>query len=259
MLIKFLCLLFAVLIFRTELSAQTAAIKILPVSQTIGIDSIASVNVKLDDIQQLHAYSIEISYDPSLLKYQSITRMDFLSGWQTFFFPFIDTINGRIKADEAILGPYVQSGSGEIFKIIFKGKVEGNCSLFVTVSELRNLDNQNISATINNAVVQIGFPLSALNEQGDNYSKHELQIFPNPFNSIATIELTSGTDEIKSIKIFNCNGEQVYDYNISSLDIIHRVNWNGKNLNGNSLTSGVYLVVAETSADFLVKKIMMLK
>lgn len=252
-------LLVTLLIFRIELAAQPTVLSILPANQIIGLDSTCNEIIKLENIQQLHAYSIEISYNPLLLKYQSINRMNFLGGWQTFFFSFIDTISGKIKVDEAILGPYVQSGSGELFKIIFKGNAEDKCSLYVTVSELRDLDNQDISTFINNAVVQIGLPLLVLSEQESKFSKQELNIFPNPFNSTVTIEIDPGKDEIISVKIFSCNGEQVYDYGTSSVDRIQRLKWNGKNLDGNLVPCGVYLIMAETSANFLVKKIIMLK
>lgn len=256
---KILCLIFTALIIKFELLAQTAVINIFPISQTIEVSLTADVIVKLENIQQLHAYSVEISYDPLLLRYLGLMRKDFLSGWQTFFFPFIDTINGKIKVDEAILGPYVQSGSGEIFKISFEGKTEGICNLTISQNELRDLDNQKISALTNNAVVQIRFPLSVINELESDELCWKLKIFPNPFNSSASIEFESGTEEINSIKILNCNGEQVYNHFINSSDRTLKFRWDGKDKNGKTLPSGVYLVLAETSSSFLVKKIMMLK
>lgn len=256
---KILYLTYALLIFRIELFAQTAAISILPVSQIIDIHSTADVSITLEEIQQLHAYSIEVSYDPLLLNYISIIRMDFLSGWQTFFFPFIDTLNGKIKIDEAILGPYVQSGSGEIFKIVFEGKAEGDCNLSVSENDLRNLDNQSISAIINNAVVQIRSPLSVINDLVSNEPSYRINIYPNPFNSSAAIELETGTEDIKSLKILDCKGELIYNYSINLSYKAFKFRWDGKNILGYTVPSGVYLILAETTSNFLIKKLVMLK
>ena len=256
---KYICLIFFITLFGCAIHAQTAAIKILPVIQTVGVDSAVSISVKIEDILELHAYSIEVSYNPALLKYQSLVRLNFLSGWQTLFFPFIDTINGKIKVDEAILGPYSQSGSGEIYKINFKSKAEGDCSLNITTSELRNLNNQSIPSVLSNAVIRIRLVVKIADEESENILEPKINIYPNPFNSTATIQFNPGSNEIVSLKIFNIKGEEIVNYSLSSFQNNGTVIWNGRDSNGSPVTSGIYFIRLEMTDNFLIEKAIMLK
>lgn len=256
---KFLCLIYFILLIESDLFAQSAAIKILPSIQTVGVDSAVSVSVKLEDIPEIHAYSIEVSYNPALLRYQSLVRLTFFSGWQTFYYPFIDTVNGTIRVDEAILGPYTQSGSGEVFKINFKTKAEGDCNLNLTTSELRNLDNQSIPSVLSNAVIKIRLVVNISDEESVNELLPKMIIYPNPFNSIAAIQFNSGSNEIVSLKIFDIKGEEILNFNLNSFQNNGTVIWNGKNSNGSTVTSGIYFIRLEMPNNFLVKKAILLK
>jgi hypothetical protein len=256
---KYVCIVCLILLFEYDLHAQTATIKILPAIQTIGIDSSADITVKLEDIQDLHAYSIEVSYDPSLIRYQSIARLNFLSGWQTFFYPFIDTINGKIRVDEAILGPYVQSGSGEIFKIAFKGRSEGDCSLSLTTSELRNLNNQSIASTLSNAVIQIRLVVKIFDEGSENELMPKIYIYPNPFNLTTTIQFNMESNGIVALKIYNIKGEEVFNQNFNSVQGKGTLTWNGRDINGCTLASGIFFIRVESQNNILIKKVVLLK
>lgn len=256
---KFLCLIFFIVLFECNLFAQPAAIKILPEIQTIKLDSLATVIVKLENMQQLHAYSIEVSYNPFLLQYKSLTRLDFLSGWQTFFFPFIDTVNGKIRVDEAILGAYSQSGSGNIFKIVFRGVTEGNCALNVTSGELRDLNSQSITAVISNAVIQIRLVVNVSDDASSNEPQPMIKIYPNPFNSITTIQFNTRLNAIVSLKIYNINGEEVFKYNLNFFNQDGSLTWNGRSNDNETLPSGVYFIRLETPTNFIIKKAILLK
>lgn len=256
---KFFCLLYFFLLFGFDSATQTAVIKILPEIQIIRVDSIAFVIIKLENVQQLHAYSIQISYDPLLLKFQNLNRLDFLGGWQTFFFPVIDTISGTIRVDEAILGAFSQSGSGEVFKITFKAKTEGNCNLNVMSSDLRDLNNQNISVGISNALIQILPVVSVISENYHEAPKPELHVYPNPFNSLANIQFSVGSSEIISLKIYNVEGEEVFSYNLNLSNKSSALIWDGRNNIGYPLPSGIYFIRLDMLDNFLIKKAILLK
>lgn len=247
------------LLFGLNLNAQTAAIRILPDTQSVNIDSFASITVKLENIQELHAYSIEVSYDPVLLKFQSLTRMNFLNSWQTFYFPFIDTIAGKVKVDEAILGPYSQSGTGEIYKITFKGRSQGNCPLNITTNELRNLSNQSIQAVLYNSSIFVQPTVNIEHENEFGGSSNLLEIYPNPFNSATNIHIKSSTANEVVIRVFNIKGEMVFQYNTFANTGDIRLAWNGSDKYGQLLPSGVYFIRMEFDGQLFHKKVVMLK
>ena len=194
-----------------------------------------------------------------LLSFKILVRMNFLSVWQTFYFPIIDTINGKIRVDEAILGPYSQSGSGEVFKIDLKGVAEGNCPLNITYVELRNLDNQIITASLSNAVIQIRLVVNVSEYDEEKESKSKIEVYPNPFNSTITIQFDSIFEEVTFIGIFNINGEQIFEEDISSLSSFKILVWNGIDRSGNIVPSGIYFVSIKTPNNFYRRKILLLK
>ncbi|MBU4445989.1 MAG: hypothetical protein L6422_06615, partial [Candidatus Marinimicrobia bacterium] len=77
-------------------------------------------------------------------------------GQSTQAFPDFNNIEGWAQCDEAILGSYVASGSGILSHITFKAKNIGESSLTFDTVDLRDLDNDPISATIENGTVTVG-------------------------------------------------------------------------------------------------------
>lgn len=242
-----------------SLLAQNTAIKIQPQLQTIGVDSSGTVQVRIENVQQLHAYSIEITYNPDLLRFIELTRLDFLSNWQTFYYPFIDTIIGKIKVDEAILGPYAQSGSGNLFKVKFTGKQEGDCQINITVSELRDLNNQSISPQLNNGLVIIRLLTTIREDYKTEYSRHRLNIFPNPFNSSTNILLSAQNGEEIILRIFNINGQMAFQLNTFVNSKETKISWDGNDNYGQKLPSGVYFLQMQSKDVVLHEKLFLLK
>ena len=85
--------------------------------------------------------------------------------------------------------------------------------------------------------------------------------FPNPFNPSTTIPFALPTDAHVTIKIYNILGEEVCTLLSKDLETgRHYTSWNGKDRNGNSVTSGVYIYqMATNSGKQLSGKMMLLK
>jgi len=88
-----------------------------------------------------------------------------------------------------------------------------------------------------------------------------LNNYPNPFNPVTTIsfdlnEYQTGTVEID---IFNMKGQKIRTFQIDP-SITQSVTWNGKDMNGKSLSSGVYLYkLSIDDKEIAAKKCLMMK
>jgi len=86
--------------------------------------------------------------------------------------------------------------------------------------------------------------------------KVAMQIFPNPFNPETTISFSLITESTENaeINIYNVKGQKVktFQINPSTDQFINLVTWNGKDSNGKSVSTGVYLF--ELKADGNVQK-----
>ncbi|MBN1327424.1 MAG: right-handed parallel beta-helix repeat-containing protein, partial [Candidatus Cloacimonetes bacterium] len=94
-------------------------------------------------------------------------------------------------------------------------------------------------------------------------SDKTLSSFPNPFNPQTTIKLDLRAAELEhpvTLKVYNLKGQLVKTL-IKNVIIDDRseISWNGSDQNGNSVTSGIYLVMLKTSRGIYSQKMMLLK
>jgi flagellar hook assembly protein FlgD len=98
-------------------------------------------------------------------------------------------------------------------------------------------------------------------ENADVPSDFQLrQNYPNPFNPSTTIEFSIPRNEQVQLVIFNVLGERVTtllsDYLAAGH---HQVTWNGNDLYGKPVASGVYLYRLEAGSKVWVRKMALLK
>jgi flagellar hook assembly protein FlgD len=86
-----------------------------------------------------------------------------------------------------------------------------------------------------------------------------LDIYPNPFNSSATIQFSAGSNEVIALKIFNIRGEEIYNHSLDSFRGKNSFTWKGRDSNGSPLASGIYFVRLEMTDNFLIRKAILLK
>jgi len=76
----------------------------------------------------------------------------------------------------------------------------------------------------------------------------KLRAYPNPFNSQTVIEFVLTKQEMVNVSIFNSNGKLVTKLcNGKKSPGTHSLKWNGKSSNGESVSSGVYLIRLKTA------------
>jgi len=78
---------------------------------------------------------------------------------------------------------------------------------------------------------------------------YRVMSFPNPFNTAATISFeTANLHEVAYLEIYNMKGQKVKELPIANPSQDHQISvtWDGTDINGNAVPSGIYLVKAHT-------------
>ncbi len=84
--------------------------------------------------------------------------------------------------------------------------------------------------------------------------------YPNPFNPITTISYSLLTDCKVDISIYNIKGQKIRElFSGFNNQGTHSVVWNGKDNEGNNVSSGIYFYKVQTDQASATKKILMLK
>lgn len=87
-----------------------------------------------------------------------------------------------------------------------------------------------------------------------------LQNYPNPFNPSTNIEFTIPRNTRVRISIYNLLGEKIMDLlNEEVGKGQYKIKWNGKNMEGKNLSSGVYLIMMKTNSYQKIIKALLLK
>ena len=86
------------------------------------------------------------------------------------------------------------------------------------------------------------------------------QNFPNPFNPVTNISFDVPQASDVTVSVYNMMGQKVADLARGHIDAgFHQVVWDSRNLQGESVSSGVYLYTI-TSGDFhAMKKMILMK
>ena len=145
------------ILFPVQICAQTS-VSISPDNIIADTDETFSVDVTLNNVSDLHGSKIIVTFDPSVIQVQNLSRGPFLrsTGYSSFFNQNIDNANGKVQTDEAVLGQGTVSGSGVLATITFTCITDGASTIAVTEADLRDLENQAIPADKYSASVQVG-------------------------------------------------------------------------------------------------------
>ena len=84
--------------------------------------------------------------------------------------------------------------------------------------------------------------------------------YPNPFNSETTIEFTLPNSDFVNMVIYNIAGQKVRTLLNTTISTgKHHVRWNGKNDQGESLSSGIFFINLKTENTNLAQRITYVK
>jgi hypothetical protein len=229
-------------------SAFSGSIMLKPDSAHTAVDSISAVTVSAGDLSGVHGYSITISYDPARLRCVRAVKRPFLSG-QTLFFATIDSIGGTVRIDETILGTGVQSGSGIMALVEFRGRQPGITLLSFAGADVRDAANQGISVTTSGSTLTIHGATGVTGERGMPVHYELGQNFPNPCNPSTMIPYALAASGQVSVEVLSIAGEHITTLVNEFQDAgVHVVRWDPMR-SSRMIASGTYFCVM-TSGDF---------
>ena len=235
--------------------AQTSQLAVTPLFQGLEIDSVAKIKIRIQSTVRIHAYSISLSYDPTSMRCVFVGKADFFPLGGSFLFCTIDSINGRIGIDEALIGTGGRNGTGDLAEVRFKG-IHGstNAVQFVTAN-LRDTLNQAVGSTTTGGTIQVGQPNSVRDRNEAGNASSLILCYPNPFNSSTTVVYDDNVDSRISISIYDVVGQHVRTLSGNN----HRIIWDGRDEAGLFANSGIYFVRLVDGRRTLVTKIQFIK
>lgn len=221
--------------------AQGPSVVVLPSEQRIERDSNGYVRIRVNNVDNLKAYHVQVSYNPQLVRCRLVRFLGFL-GTSSFTASIIDSANGTATADEAVLGPGSHSGSGDLVELRFLGLNNGTVPLTFAAFDFRDTLNNVISVTTQGGVIRVGPPNDVRVESGDHQREVWIRAYPNPFNPSTVLKYSTEQVGKFEIRIYSVLGEEVYAFDEHDLSSSRELMWYGQDENGLSLPSGTYVI-----------------
>ena len=84
--------------------------------------------------------------------------------------------------------------------------------------------------------------------------------YPNPFNPSTNIDIETASPGKLLVTIYDVSGRLVNTLMNKNINAgYYSVTWNGQNLRGEAMPTGIYFVQVESGTDLGVRKIMLIK
>ena len=171
------------------------------------------------------------------------------------------TVNGTtVSIDQDTSGRVVMVPLSDIYDVLIENGVEDTLGFHWNVV---SSDGQLTTESSNGpryVIFDIGYMLSSENELNipDVFALH--QNYPNPFNPVTTIRYDVPEQSNVRVEIYNVIGQKVAELvNRSHQPGFYAVNWDGTNMTGSLLGSGMYFYKIEADQFAAVKKLLLVK
>ncbi|MEX0845794.1 MAG: right-handed parallel beta-helix repeat-containing protein, partial [Balneolaceae bacterium] len=186
-----------------------------------------SVNLELDNVSNLYAFEIELSYPNKAIEMESITATELLSDAS-----LTSNITNDGKIYLAMASGNALDKSGAVVNITFTLKnSDQNSAMYIDKFMANEIDYSR--SAVANESIQINLP-----------TEFELyQNYPNPFNPSTTIGFNLAENNIKvSLIVYNILGQKVKTVvNDVYQAGRHKAVWDGTNDAGMQVSTGVYI------------------
>jgi hypothetical protein len=170
------CFLFLAPVFCVWISTDNCAqgqtritVSLSPSSMSVQPGAIAELDVRVDNAVDLFAASIALTFDTTILHYNTLTGGPFLTGGgknSVFLgvvpYPPPPSTPNRITVDQAIAGGGTVSGSGVLFTIGFAALRKGSSPVTIDLADLRDGSNAAIPAKTISGQITVNNPPAAV-------------------------------------------------------------------------------------------------
>ncbi len=202
--------------------------------------------IELSEIPETYSAEFSLDCNASWLEVKGVSLSEQTSG-----FMMEDKIEGN-QISIALAGAKAV-GSGVFVNVAFKvsENVREGEGTEIRLTSLRINESQKVE--INLAyLVTVGNSVPARFSLSQNH--------PNPFNPATTIEYSLPTKSFVALEIYNLLGQKVVTLVNQEIEAgVHQVVWDGKDNQGNKVSSGVYFYRIKTDNFSEVKKMVMMK
>lgn len=205
-------------------------------SEAFFIGGLEQIGIRLQ-----HQYEVE--WDLDTLRMQLVTANGILleKSWtHQNWAPVTETVWTSIAAaaDSAWLALEISTDS----TVFFRGWEIDDIMVFGTDSVFTGVDNREFT----------------IREDAFSASAKILSIDPNPMNQRTAVRYELPQPAHVSIRVFNILGQEVYHTRVAAGVGENLWHWNGRNLYGESLSAGIYLVHFQTQNWHMTKKLLKL-
>lgn len=261
-----------------------------PVVKSVYKGDIFDMKIAIKNVSALYKFSFKVTFDPSQLEVVNIKKESFMSwkpiatspkGVDLWKNSEIDNLSGFVTfACDGTRSKGV-SGSGYLATISFKCKAVGKITAKFSNISMIDWNGNTIPITIREAEINaIDYDPADLNHDGavnildlverantaPFAGKFELgQNYPNPFNPETWIPYQLERPANVILKIHNANGElvRVLDVGYKQAGIYkdreNSIYWDGRDENGQKVSSGIYFYTIQADTFTATKKMLVSK
>lgn len=219
---------------------------------TKGISVKDNSKLEINSSEDVYGIQFDVHFDPSVISIGELSNSNSLISGVDLF--------SRVKSP------------GHIKVVMFSSQLNkissANQPLDIVDLEITNLNNETTTITFDNVMLanrigqELDYPDSFVYEVSSQ-TPNEFGLssaYPNPFNPSTNIDYSLNLDSDVSMFIYDMQGRLVKtlvsEYKVADQ---YTVSWNGKNDNGEQVSSGMYLVRLEANGNVAQQAITLLK
>ncbi len=136
----------------------------------------------------------------------------------------------------------------------------------ISNSRLRLVETEIPGATegewIKNDRTWFSYENNTVNTEGENSIPTSISLeqnYPNPFNPSTNIEFSIDKNSDVILSIYDITGKMVKELVNKNYQVgVHSIKWNGTDLNGDRVSSGIYIYTLESNNNIISKKMIMM-
>lgn len=244
------------------------AVRIEPSDTTVAVGETFTIDVVIDNVQNLGSFQFDIKYMSSIVHADSGWLGNFLGSTGRNVAPVGPVIDNASDTGKVTFGgfsfgaPNGPDASGVLATVQFTVQDTGSTALNLMKVQVTDIDGQvQKLGTIGDGMVN-----AIITSVNDPYAKPipvEFSIsqnYPNPFNPATTIRFQLAKPEWVSMKIFNLLGQEIRTLVDQNMEAGYfTVNWDGKDNFGKEVPSGIYFYQIQAGSSVQVKRMILQK
>lgn len=206
--------------------------------------------LEINNITTLASFGFNLTYPSELLSFERINASELTQNWQML--DANEIAPGVIKIGGFSLESIEESGSliSVSFRIKESAKGEAKFKIHQLKDDLANGETFTTSFKINNTGIEKEIPKTY--ELFPNY--------PNPFNMATEIKFQLPETSDITLSIFNTLGQEIKTLLAEKHPAgVYTVNWDGRNQNGEFVSSGIYFYRLKTNNFIAIRKMVIIK